>query len=69
MSALVQKRTNYCDAAIVRYVPEADKSDCGLDTPKVPLVAVDQSYSIGALQRAEIKKWWPIIKAAKIKPE
>ena len=24
MSALGQKRTNYCDAAIVRYVPEAD---------------------------------------------
>lgn len=25
--------------------------------------------ALGALQRAEIKKWWPIIKAAKIKPE
>src|SRR5947208_13375486 len=25
--------------------------------------------ALGALQRAEIEKWWPIIKAANIKPE
>ena len=25
--------------------------------------------ALGALQRAEIEKWWPIIKAAKIKGE
>jgi tripartite-type tricarboxylate transporter receptor subunit TctC len=25
--------------------------------------------ALGAFQKAEIKKWWPIIKAAKIKPE
>ena len=25
--------------------------------------------SLGALQKAEIEKWWPIIKAAGIKPE
>jgi tripartite-type tricarboxylate transporter receptor subunit TctC len=25
--------------------------------------------TLGALQRAEIEKWWPIIKAAGIKPE
>jgi hypothetical protein len=24
MSALIQKRTNYCDAAIVHFVPQAD---------------------------------------------
>jgi len=25
--------------------------------------------ALGAYQRAEIEKWWPIIKAANIKPE
>jgi hypothetical protein len=25
--------------------------------------------ALGALQKAEIEKWWPIIKAAKIKAE
>jgi tripartite-type tricarboxylate transporter receptor subunit TctC len=25
--------------------------------------------ALGALQKAEIEKWWPIIKAAGIKPE
>jgi tripartite-type tricarboxylate transporter receptor subunit TctC len=25
--------------------------------------------ALGALQKAEIEKWWPIIKAANIKPE
>ena len=25
--------------------------------------------ALGALQRAEIEKWWPIVKAANIKPE
>jgi hypothetical protein len=25
--------------------------------------------ALGALQKAEIEKWWPIIKAAKIKGE
>jgi hypothetical protein len=25
--------------------------------------------ALGALQRAEIEKWWPIIKNANIKPE
>jgi len=25
--------------------------------------------ALAALQRAEIEKWWPIIKAANIKPE
>jgi hypothetical protein len=25
--------------------------------------------ALGALQKAEIEKWWPIIKAADIKPE
>jgi len=25
--------------------------------------------ALGALQKAEIEKWWPIIKAANIKPD
>jgi hypothetical protein len=36
-------------------VPGADKSGCGLDAPKVPIVAVDQSYSITTSARRSAK--------------
>jgi tripartite-type tricarboxylate transporter receptor subunit TctC len=41
-------------------------TDLGLDTP-----SPDQqsAQALGALQKAEIEKWWPIIKAAGIKAE
>ena len=40
--------------------------DMGLDVP-----ALDQQTpeALGAFQKAEVEKWWPIIKAANIKVE
>jgi hypothetical protein len=38
----------------------------GLD---VPSPDQQSAQALGALQRAEIAKWWPIIKAAGIKAE
>jgi tripartite-type tricarboxylate transporter receptor subunit TctC len=41
-------------------------ADLGLDIPPRDQQAPE---ALAALQRAEIEKWWPIIKAANIKPE
>jgi tripartite-type tricarboxylate transporter receptor subunit TctC len=41
-------------------------ADLGLDIPPRGQLTPD---ALAALQRAEIEKWWPIIKAANIKPE
>jgi tripartite-type tricarboxylate transporter receptor subunit TctC len=41
-------------------------ADLGLD---IPLRDQQTPEALAALQRAEIEKWWPIIKAANIKPE
>jgi tripartite-type tricarboxylate transporter receptor subunit TctC len=41
-------------------------ADLGLD---VPPPEQQTAEALGALQRAEIEKWWPIIKAAGIKAE
>ena len=37
--------------------------------PQFPLPAEQTPEALGALQKAEIEKWWPIIKAAGIKAE
>ncbi len=49
------------DAAVGRRL-----ADLGLD---IPLRDQQTPEALAALQRAEIEKWWPIIKAANIKPE
>jgi tripartite-type tricarboxylate transporter receptor subunit TctC len=41
-------------------------ADLGLD---VPPPEQQSAAALGALQKAEIEKWWPIIKAAGIKAE
>jgi len=41
-------------------------ADLGLD---IPPRAQQSPEALATLQRAEIEKWWPIIKAANIKPE
>jgi hypothetical protein len=48
--------------------PIADKSGCGLDAPKVPIVAVDQSYSItmSARQSAEAFRFLSVHLSARI---
>jgi hypothetical protein len=41
-------------------------ADFGLE---VPPPEQQTAAALGALQKAEIEKWWPIIKAANIKGE
>jgi hypothetical protein len=41
-------------------------ADLGLDMPPPDQ---QSAQALGALQKAEIEKWWPIIKAAGIKAE
>jgi tripartite-type tricarboxylate transporter receptor subunit TctC len=58
------------NASIVRALadPEVRQriADAGMDS-----AAGEQQTpeALGALQKAEIEKWWPIIKAARVKPE
>jgi tripartite-type tricarboxylate transporter receptor subunit TctC len=41
-------------------------ADVGLEIPPPERMS---PHALGAYQKAEIEKWWPIIKAANIKPE
>jgi tripartite-type tricarboxylate transporter receptor subunit TctC len=54
VAALASPRVRQRFAEIVQEIPPREQQ-----TPE----------ALGALQRAEIDKWWPIIKAAGIKPE
>jgi tripartite-type tricarboxylate transporter receptor subunit TctC len=36
---------------------------------KIPPLQQQTPEALGAFQKAEIEKWWPIIKAANIRPE
>jgi tripartite-type tricarboxylate transporter receptor subunit TctC len=53
--------TALADPAVSRRL-----ADLGLDIPPRPQQSPE---ALAALQRTEIEKWWPIIKAANIKPE
>jgi hypothetical protein len=35
----------------------------------IPTLAQQTPEALGALQKAEIEKWWPVIKAANIRAE
>jgi hypothetical protein len=54
VAALASPRVRQRFAEIVQEIPPLEQQ-----TPE----------ALGALQKAEIEKWWPIIKAAGIKPE
>jgi tripartite-type tricarboxylate transporter receptor subunit TctC len=53
-------------AAMADPAVQKRMSDFGLE---VPPPAQQTAEALGALQKAEIEKWWPIIKAANIKGE
>ena len=58
------------NAAIVDALADANVrirlAELGLD---IPLLEQQTPEALAALQKAEIEKWWPIIKAANIKGE
>ena len=63
---VLAKLTNAARAAMADPTTRARIAEQGMEIPPV-----DQQTPEGlaALQKAEIEKWWPIIKAAGIKPE
>jgi tripartite-type tricarboxylate transporter receptor subunit TctC len=65
----MQRTSAVSDAAIIAMADPAVRmrmSDFGLE---VPPPEQQTPEALGALQKAEIEKWWPIIKAANIKAE
>jgi tripartite-type tricarboxylate transporter receptor subunit TctC len=63
---IIGKLNKAAVAAMADPVVKKRFADLGLDMPPP-----DQqtTQALGALQKAEIEKWWPIIKAAGIKAE
>src|SRR5580704_3307375 len=65
-SDIVQKLNRAAVAAMADPAVQKRFADLGLDMPPPDQQTPE---ALGALQRAEIAKWWPIIKAAGIKTE
>jgi len=63
---IVAKLNRAAVAAMADPVVQKRFADLGLDVPPPDQQSAE---ALGALQRAEIEKWWPIIKAAGIKAE
>jgi tripartite-type tricarboxylate transporter receptor subunit TctC len=58
------------NAAVVNILAEPDLHQRLIDLAyEIPPRAQQTPETLGALQRAEIEKWWPIIKAANVKAE
>jgi len=64
--AVIRKLNAAAMAAMADPAVQRRFADLGLD---VPPPDQQSAAALGALQRAEIAKWWPIIKAAGIKAE
>jgi tripartite-type tricarboxylate transporter receptor subunit TctC len=62
----VQKLNRAAVAAMADPAVQKRFADLGLDMPPPDQQTPE---ALGALQKAEIAKWWPIIKAAGIKTE
>ena len=65
-SAIVQKLNAAAMAAMADPAVQKRFADLSLD---VPPPEQQSAVALGALQKAEIEKWWPIIKGAGIKAE
>ncbi len=63
---IIAKLNRAAMAAMADPAVQKRFADLGLD---VPPPDQQSAVALGALQRAEIEKWWPIIKAAGIKAE
>jgi tripartite-type tricarboxylate transporter receptor subunit TctC len=63
---IVQKLNRAAVAAMADPAMQKRFADLGLDVPPPDQQSAE---ALGALQKAEIAKWWPIIKAAGIKAE
>ena len=63
---IIAKLNRAAVAAMAEPAVRKRFADLGLD---VPPPEQQSAAALGALQRAEIEKWWPIIKAAGVKAE